>query len=166
MKRNQIKTEEQAVQILIGSGIVLDMKKRIQYWTFGVKPSVKQIAAGKVLDNLFEDKTDLTVSEVKGSPSDGSSKPVDTTAVGVSSTLRPLGQVSDSTPKTSGSTRRWSTVWLHQPSCMCKTCIKGESFKMVKSLNPSGATYKLMHGKKFSGVAHKSVNMKAAAISC
>jgi hypothetical protein len=60
MKISKIKDEKTAIEVLKGSPIVLDMKKHIQYWTFGVVPSDKQIAAGRVLDCIVEDKTSLS----------------------------------------------------------------------------------------------------------
>lgn len=58
MKTAKVVTVEDALKVLQGAGVIIDPKRKFQYWTIGTKVSDKMVKAGKILDQQFDAVTD------------------------------------------------------------------------------------------------------------
>jgi hypothetical protein len=48
--------EKKAAEILIGAGVIVDKKKKIQTWLYGMKVTKKIAKAGGVLDSVMKEE--------------------------------------------------------------------------------------------------------------
>lgn len=54
MKKAKITTVKDALSVLRGAGVIIDEKKKFQYWTIGMQVTEKIAHAGKILDQQMD----------------------------------------------------------------------------------------------------------------